>query len=1039
MTYIEFLIVFAIFAGAAAYLSGRDLRRYKDDDPLIAERMFRHQGRVSFIYVSIVIGNPLFADLFGHAGIDIPVPDMPLFQKVAIDMGLILVCFCADHFQKRAVLNQTWNLFEALIHTASFFFAMNGFRIIAALAPSIVLASDTCMWGVAGVLSLLLVVWCCFYAWVLPRLMINASEIEPEIRRSFADIIEGANAPEPRIHAIHTDKSGYCNAFATPSLFSPTVMITKSLLKKFDPDEIRAIFAHEIAHLEEYPRKRLLVLSLVEYALVVAGCLCVPILKSLNAPYIDYVPVVWILIVVVHMVLRVRKQQKSEHCSDIRAAELSGNIDATINALIRVHTCNLTPRRTDMEFEANSTHPSLAKRIRAIRQHFNRHEKQDSDGGPKKTLVINLEKEIDGYNRVLVGGTRLTLLFIEDRADTCANVFIEDDSDRIGAMLDTAGKQSRIAYSQIAELRVKIKRKKYALRIIEKTGFKIDIPIRRQDLELIQTTLDTVDVQIPQFAEPMPAGLNISGLLGLICGFAVFMLCDDLNYQFAGSLVLFCFCLLNFWTRTPATMAGVAGACFGFVLHGVSVLLPDVMALGRASAILTFAGLIGVFHFYLARHQAGRKIPGDESDSGKTGMILTGCGLILLIPHIIRLVSEFETMLLYSAAGNTRWIFILLFSAGCILVVSKSRGLRSAGWLVVALALVPPIFGSEWFLCNHAGDCWAEHRQKPTFEHIPFVPRWTVTMDDYFWKFAVSPNGRYVLFEGDNYDREGNCLLYTKDGKAGDCKTSLSAFTDDSHLLVLAKKAETGYDLTLKALPDLDAQWQTGISDLAVDYETTLAATPDRWRIISQDDRGNPKRYAGAVFEDEFNVKQWKKKKRHSYEPMHVGEGDYALSCSIKGGPGFRPFHGYLFFANAVYNINAYEFRSLGKKSEIGVSTMYTSVYLPPPGCPEILVRAVSNTRAYLWLVNTETADRLFVGTCKPHDTIDWNGEWIVLVDDQSVLLMNPGSGRNFRIDLPHTPDYPSVSIGRTVVAVAANNRESDDGKTVVWVLGIPE
>jgi len=138
MSYSEFLIIFAIGVGVATYLSGRKLKDYRDD-PLIAERMFRHQGHLGFIYFAIFIGNPALADLISMLGITITTPEeMPVIQLVIMDIGLILVSFCTDHFQRRTLLGQSWRLHEAMIVTSRFVLAMSGFWITLILAPSLV-------------------------------------------------------------------------------------------------------------------------------------------------------------------------------------------------------------------------------------------------------------------------------------------------------------------------------------------------------------------------------------------------------------------------------------------------------------------------------------------------------------------------------------------------------------------------------------------------------------------------------------------------------------------------------------------------------------------------------------------------------------------------------------------------------------------------------------------------------------------------------------------------------------------------------------
>jgi len=47
------------------------------------------------------------------------------------------------------------------------------------------------------------------------------------------------------------------NAFALASVLTPGVAFTGALAKALDPDEQAAVFAHEVAHLEYFNRRRL--------------------------------------------------------------------------------------------------------------------------------------------------------------------------------------------------------------------------------------------------------------------------------------------------------------------------------------------------------------------------------------------------------------------------------------------------------------------------------------------------------------------------------------------------------------------------------------------------------------------------------------------------------------------------------------------------------------------------------------------------------------------------------------------------------------
>src|SRR4029078_1752811 len=62
-------------------------------------------------------------------------------------------------------------------------------------------------------------------------------------------------------------------------------------------------------------------------------------------------------------------KQQQETASDLRAVELTGDPEALIRALTKIHVLACLPRRCAQEVERAATHPSLARRIQAIRAH----------------------------------------------------------------------------------------------------------------------------------------------------------------------------------------------------------------------------------------------------------------------------------------------------------------------------------------------------------------------------------------------------------------------------------------------------------------------------------------------------------------------------------------------------------------------------------------------------------------------------------------------------------------------------------------------
>jgi hypothetical protein len=72
------------------------------------------------------------------------------------------------------------------------------------------------------------------------------------------------------------------------------------------------------------------------------------------------------VLLIATLVVRARHRQKHETDSDLRAVAITGNAEAMIRALTKLHTVARMPRRWDANFERRATHPSLARRIQAI-------------------------------------------------------------------------------------------------------------------------------------------------------------------------------------------------------------------------------------------------------------------------------------------------------------------------------------------------------------------------------------------------------------------------------------------------------------------------------------------------------------------------------------------------------------------------------------------------------------------------------------------------------------------------------------------------
>lgn len=180
---------------------------------------------------------------------------------------------------------------------------------------------------------------------------------------------EYANVANVKVRRVETRPSKSANA--SVNLFG-TVAVTSGLIEKFEPDEVRAIVAHEIGHIKAQHLKKLLPLNLALVAIVwtayyfgteaLKGHVSDEVYSLLTGPIIILFP----FPIITALVLG-RRRRKHEEEADRFAAEVTGDKELVIRALTKVHAINETPQRLRPLDEALATHPSLENRIKALR------------------------------------------------------------------------------------------------------------------------------------------------------------------------------------------------------------------------------------------------------------------------------------------------------------------------------------------------------------------------------------------------------------------------------------------------------------------------------------------------------------------------------------------------------------------------------------------------------------------------------------------------------------------------------------------------
>jgi Zn-dependent protease with chaperone function len=152
-----------------------------------------------------------------------------------------------------------------------------------------------------------------------------------------------------------------------------TLSVTKGLINKLTPDEVRAIVAHEVGHRKARHVQKLFPLSLgITFGFLLLYEFLIfryerqipdgimPILRS---------PMIFLIFLpFLRAFLIGGKQLQYEREADLFAVKATGDPELVITALTKVHDLNKQPHRITKTDERLGAHPSLENRIATIRE-----------------------------------------------------------------------------------------------------------------------------------------------------------------------------------------------------------------------------------------------------------------------------------------------------------------------------------------------------------------------------------------------------------------------------------------------------------------------------------------------------------------------------------------------------------------------------------------------------------------------------------------------------------------------------------------------
>jgi Zn-dependent protease with chaperone function len=807
--------VVAAVPAIIAFVRGRQVARYADD-PALPERLAagRNVTTASFavtIATLIVLAGP----------------------AMIWAIPLTLIAYVAAGWPLRRVLyNETWSFWFYLWFVIRFFLAMWSFWLLVCALPALALWSGERSWIVALVLGAGLMVLASRQTEVI-RWLIGARPIENEaVAARFHRLVTACGVAAPHFEVVDLEGGSIANAFALPSLGRSAVVFTGPLLLRLDADEVDGICAHELAHLEYYNPRRMRHRRLVSRSLVVGGSLLTPLLQYFIPSFVSLACVVWPAVVLVAIASLVKDRQKHETASDLRAVALTGNAEALVRGLVKIHAIARMPRRWDADLERQMSHPSLKRRIQDIRA---------AAGTPPAAL---------GDAAVF------------ESADGTARVTFSDETLEWN---EGASASYRVRYDRLNDLRIAVTGTgTTTLLAHDLTGHKWHMPLRREDVPRIQAVLDIIDARILTTAPPA----TLQPLLVRAAAFTALIV--SLN---AGLLAVASILAMTL-ARPDAPLLGAAGlaAIAGAMLtwrdpQSMFGDLPDAYG-ASVAALLVCGGALLIWAAYSRRRD---EVP------VRVWKVIGGIAVAACASWIVPVIGRgADAIGLHQAARAWPSSVVLPLALASALWWSPRRIGRIAACVAVVAGAAAAGIRSHAFLDRFGGDLFL----------LPAPDVKLRTLDRPIKEFGVpfgvsglelSPSGRSIAVLAQQEDDRATIHI----GRSGEALTPIDAdgalFVDDDRALVWTVDGRrTELREVLVAAPEPPA-WQLRVEGIAYPI-VSLDANTKRWRLASQSGVNVAETREGMIGSHAIERHRWSVPDGHGLAVLPIAlSGDRAL------------------------------------------------------------------------------------------------------------------------------------------------------------------
>lgn len=673
----------AVAPGVYAWWAGRKLIR-SPDDPMLAEKYMAYQGRL-YVYGVLAL-----VAVFALASERLAPRLVPLLV-----LGVLAGAFPC----RKALLGEGWSFTAYLEFRLRVLLAFAGFRLSLMLTPLLMAAAGEWRPQAGAALALLLLGWL-FSGLGGFMALLGAKPLEDAETASGCQAVAAqSQAPMPALFCLEAAGGGVANAFAVSALPRSAVVFTRPLLERLAADETRAIFGHEMAHLEHMDGRFVRRVKLFSCALVALALLALPCLEALFGPGgLGFKSLLLAGVVLAFAQVRfIGHGRRHEAESDRRAVELCGNPEALVRALVKIHSLNRLPKRWDANTELMSTHPSLANRIRAIR------EAAGAGHEPLPGPVVLASTEPGGY-----------AILESERIHWLEGVPPDTEPDP-ARLRERAASATAVVYGGLRELLVvPAKRQGAVLSAADLKGRKWKLPLRQEDIAKAQAALERIDPKVNQMVVGESWTLVVSSLLGLgILGAALAAMSAAVLLPLLPALGL----LSLFGVVRPRSYVLGTLGLFGLGTGAAALLRLGLPEPGEGAAWVLLL-LLCMSAFALALYRAGREPPQRGKDFWWLAAILACAALF----GWLNLAAQDSAFLVFvSAQAHPGAATALLGLAGLVAAGGRRRRVLAPS-LLCALAGLQLFLQSPYFGDRFAHDPFAVEPARPRWETVRLAP-----------------------------------------------------------------------------------------------------------------------------------------------------------------------------------------------------------------------------------------------------------------------------------------------------------------------------